>query len=305
MPTISVILPVYNGAKYLKEALESILEQSFSDFELIIINDGSTDQSEKIIESFTDPRIVYIKNPENLGLAKSFNIGIKAAKGAYIARMDADDVSLSHRFASQVEYLKSHPEAGVIGTAVTLMDGEDRTHKKHFKPLTHLKIKWQSLFSVPVFHPTVMARAEVLKENLFDESLFNSEDYELWSRLIFDKGVCFANLSQPLLFYRVFKHSFTRSLDPEKRLASARNSIKNIERYKSLSEKQKKLIESWRLEEKLSFSDLARIYYLYLGALFAFRRKEKLSFNAFMSLYLTMPRFKLSLLKHKIKQILR
>ncbi len=121
-PTISVVMPVYNGAKYLKEAIESVLNQSFKDFELILINDGSTDSSESIIKSFDEPRIVYLNNGGNLGLSKSFNKGIIAAKGTYIARMDADDVSLPNRFEIQLDYLDTHPNIGVIGTNIILIN---------------------------------------------------------------------------------------------------------------------------------------------------------------------------------------
>src|SRR3989338_7703392 len=101
-PAISVIMPVYNGEKYLREAIESILNQSFSDFELFIINDGSTDGTAGIIASFHDPRIVYLKNESNLGLSRSYNRGIDAARGKYIARMDADDMSIPKRFERQI-----------------------------------------------------------------------------------------------------------------------------------------------------------------------------------------------------------
>src|SRR5215212_8979259 len=104
-PEISVILPVYNGEKFLGQAIESILGQSFPDFELIIVNDGSGDNSENIILSYTDKRVVYLKNQENSGLVSSLNRGVSVAKGKYIARMDADDISLPDRFKLQKDFL--------------------------------------------------------------------------------------------------------------------------------------------------------------------------------------------------------
>ncbi len=121
-PKVSVIMSVYNGDKYLREAIESILNQTFTDFEFIIVNDGSTDNSLEIIESYDDERIKTINNKKNIGLTKSLNKALKFAKGKYIARQDADDVSLPNRFEKQVEYLDSHPEVALVGTSVYLID---------------------------------------------------------------------------------------------------------------------------------------------------------------------------------------
>ena len=178
-PTVSVVMPVLNGEKYLAEAMKSVLDQTFRDFEFIIINDGSTDSTEEIIQTFTDPRIVYLKNEANLGLSKSFNKGIAAARGRYIARMDADDVALPDRFEKELAFLESRPEIAVVGTAIWRIDENGRKLGLSRKATEPQALKWQCFFSTPLFHPTVMARAEVLKENPFDESLPSSEDYEL------------------------------------------------------------------------------------------------------------------------------
>lgn len=281
-PVISVVMPVFNGEKYLRLAMESILNQTFKDFEFIIINDGSTDKTEKILKNFSDPRIVYINNETNLGLSKSFNVGIRTAQGECIARMDADDIALPNRFNKQLEFLKVNPHIGIIGSSIMLMDESGRAMKKHSMPSNHLEIKWKSLFSTPLIHPTVMARAEILKNNLYDESILNSEDYELWSRLLFEKDIKFANISEPLLYYRVFKKSFTQTLSPEKRLNSIKNIIKNIERYTPLSEQEKQILSerSYRtfsiyqraareFEKKESFKPNLSRYFLSLVRQFA------------------------------------
>lgn len=243
-PKISVVMPVYNGERYLKEAMESVLNQTFKDFEFIIINDGSTDSTEKIIQGFSDPRIVYLDNGGNLGLSRSFNRGIQVARGEYIARMDADDISLPDRFEKQIKFLEANPQIGVLGSNIKIIG----TNKIFKRPENHKAIKWQSLLSTPVVHPTVMARANILKNNPYDDKLHNSEDYELWSRLIFEKDAGFANLQEPLLLYRVFPKSFTQSLDPDKKINTAKNIIRNIERYILLSdyEKQNLLEQNYR-----------------------------------------------------------
>ncbi len=133
------------------------------------------------------------------------------------------------------------------------------------------------MFSTPLFHPTVMARAEVLKNNLFSENIHNSEDYELWSRLLFQTSVQLANLPQALLKYRVFAESFTQRLNKAKRLASAQNSINNLKYYIYLSDKEEDLIKCMIQEERLSWKGLLQIKALYLKASEAFKLKENLA----------------------------
>lgn len=117
-------MPVYNARKYLRAAINSILTQSFTDFEFVIINDGSTDSSEKIIKSYSDPRICYIEHQTNLGIVESLNDGLSAAKGKYIARMDADDISLPNRLLHQVNFLEQHPDHVGVGASILYIDPE-------------------------------------------------------------------------------------------------------------------------------------------------------------------------------------
>ena len=132
-PKISVIMPVLNAELYLKTAIESVLSQTIPDFEFIIINDGSTDKTEEIIKSYQDPRIIYIKNDTNIGLSKSYNLGIRASKGEFIARMDADDISFKDRFESQLEFLEAHQEVGVVGGGVILIDESGKEFASPFR----------------------------------------------------------------------------------------------------------------------------------------------------------------------------
>ncbi|MFN5442865.1 MAG: glycosyltransferase family 2 protein, partial [Crocinitomicaceae bacterium] len=159
-PDVSVVMPVYNGEQYLKEAIESILSQTYVNFEFIIINDGSEDNSEEIILSYNDPRIVYIKNLENLKLIKTLNIGFSKAKGKYIARMDADDISLPRRLEKQVDYLERNPDIGVLGTGVFL-----KGEKEISKLLYHTddkSLRFALAFYCPFIHPSVVLRKAVL-----------------------------------------------------------------------------------------------------------------------------------------------
>jgi len=196
---ISVLMPVYNGEKFLKEAIDSILNQSFKDFEFLIINDGSTDRSKKIILSYQDQRIRFFENKKNLGVAKTLNRGLKLAKGKYIARMDADDISLSDRFKKQVEFMEKNPQVAVCGTWVKLIGN----HNIWQSPGDDKTIKSLSLFYSSIYHPTALIRNDLLKRyNLsYNPSFIHAEDYELWVRIMEKTKV--VNLQEVLLFHRI------------------------------------------------------------------------------------------------------
>jgi glycosyltransferase involved in cell wall biosynthesis len=200
-PLVSVLMPVYNGEKYLKEAIDSILNQTYTNFEFIILNDGSTDDSETIILSYDDSRIVHIKNPENYKLIKTLNIGFSMAKGKYIARMDADDISHPERFAKQVQFLEFNEDYGLVGSGVNLLNGENKRQLLYHTD--YASLKFALAFYCPFIHPSVMLRKEVVKgmDVVFDSNYVHAEDYELWTRLSFITKM--ANLPEYLLDYRI------------------------------------------------------------------------------------------------------
>jgi len=212
-PLVSVVLSVYNGEQYLAEAIESILNQSYTNFELILVDDGSTDSSLEIIKSYDDKRIILISR-ENRGLIASLNEGILKAKGKYIARMDADDISLSTRFEEQVAFLEQNPKVGLCGTAI-IGFSEEKDGAVWILAHKSETIKTQMLFSSSIAHPTVMMRHElILKYQLFyDENFKHAEDFELWTR--FANVTELANLKIPLLKYRVLKNSASRMADKD------------------------------------------------------------------------------------------
>jgi len=201
VPRISVIMSVYNEELYLREAVKSILEQTFSDFEFIIVNDGSTDNTQRILDGYTDPRIVRLNNEMNIGLVKSLNRGLKVARGEFVARMDADDVSQPRRFEKQVKYLESHLTIGVLGTQMEQIDGIGRSMAPFQPPGSHNMIAWKMLFECSIAHATVMMRRALVDEvGGYDTSFIHIEDAELWSRLIYVTR--FANLPEPLYVRR-------------------------------------------------------------------------------------------------------
>ena len=204
-PAISVILPVYNVEVYVREAVESILAQTFTDFELIIINDGSTDDSGVILRELAarDARIVLVERP-NDGLVSALNDGIEIARADLIARMDADDVSMPERFALQHARMIQEPELAVLGSFIRVMDKDgDIIHLGDHFPLTSEQAtRCVEHSRCPVAHPAVMMRRDaVLKAGGYRKAFSHAEDYDLWLRMI-EAGYAIANIPQPLLNYR-------------------------------------------------------------------------------------------------------
>lgn len=200
MCKVSVLMPVYNAEKYLAEAINSIISQTYRDWELVIINDGSTDSSLSIINSFSDSRIKVINNETNLGLIKTLNKGIGLCNGEYIARMDADDISMPNRLALQVDFLDSNEEYILCGTNADVIDSHGKITGKIINPTKNILLQISLLFTNPFIHPSMMICRDILTVNFFDENAIYVEDYELWTRLA-DLGQI-ANLELPLLQYR-------------------------------------------------------------------------------------------------------
>lgn len=239
-PSISVIMSVYNAAEYLNLAIESILNQTFTDFEFIIIDDGSTDESKKIIESYKDKRIRLISRP-NKGLTKSLNEGLRIAKGMYIARQDADDISKVDRFEKQVNFLNHNPDIGMVGSNYTVIDetGSELTTTNVFTHQDDLKL---CLVNCNQFgHGSIMMRSDLneLKKG-YDQSVGYVEDYDLWIRISRETGV--ANIEEPLYLWRKSSESITHSnhdLQVKQTLALRNKAFKHFlahrSRYRLLS----------------------------------------------------------------------
>lgn len=210
-PVISVVLPVYNGGKYLEAAIDSILSQTYENFEVIAINDGSTDDSTSIIQSFADNRIKFF-DQKNMGLAATLNRAIRLANGRYIARQDADDLSLPTRFEKQVAFLEANPAYGMVGTWATIWEETRETDRAHRHPPDDLTLKFDLLFDNPFVHSSVMIAKRVIDTvGLYatDESRQPPEDYELWSRIA--RRFKVANIPEILQIYREVPTSVCRS----------------------------------------------------------------------------------------------
>ena len=210
-PAITVILPAYNAEQFIKQAIESILTQTFSNFELIIINDGSTDNTDEVIRSFTDSRIRYIKNTENKGLIDTLNKGIDEAKSKYLARMDADDISLPTRLEKQVNYLNEHTDKDVVASTIIFINekGEQTgTWPLDRKTISSNEITKALITENCLAHPSVMGKTGVFAKFHYRKGRVNIEDYDLWLRMI-NSGCKIAKIAEPLLLYRVHEQSVT------------------------------------------------------------------------------------------------
>ncbi len=197
---VSVILPAYNAGPYIAEAIGSILSQTYTQFELIIINDCSTDNTEEVILSFTDNRIIYNKNSINSGLIHNLNLGFSLAKGKYIVRMDADDISLPTRIAEQVAFMEVNPKVGVCGTWFESF-GTQNTIARY--ETENDAIKLRMLYQCHFCHPTVILRKNYIDEHgwKYAPAFIHAEDYQLWAAMSFSTQ--FANIPEVLLKYRV------------------------------------------------------------------------------------------------------
>ena len=252
LPNISVLLPAFNAEKYIEHAIQSILNQTYSNFELIILNDGSSDSTEEIIKSFKDTRILYINNEQNIGLVSTLNKGLKLAKGKYIARMDADDISYIDRFSKQYLFLENNPSYIICSSSRRNFNDSNNREHISYMPVSDSAIRISSIFGTPFTHPAVMFRKEIVLENIlfYDKSFKYTQDYDLWIRMLkYGKGY---NFNEALLAYRKTPGSQTF------------NNSKNFKnRKKIISSVQDKALKSLGIE--LNKDELDFIFYLSLS----------------------------------------
>ena len=196
-------MPVYNDEAYLTESIQSILNQTYRNFEFIIINDGSTDKSDLIISSYqkSDNRIKYLKY-EKQGVTKSLNVGIDMSQGEYIARMDSDDIAEKERFNDQLQFLDKNKNIDIVGSQISFIDSQSQgySHKVEL-PINDILIKWDLIFGTPLFHPALMIRKNVFEQyGNFNPKLIYAQDLEFWRKIA--RNVKFSNLQNTLMKIR-------------------------------------------------------------------------------------------------------
>ena len=240
-------MAVHNGAAFLREAVDSVLNQSFGDFEFLIVDDNSNDDSLAILESYADKRIVIVRNLENLGLTKSLNKLIRMATGEFIARMDADDVCMANRFEKQIDFFIKNENVSMCGTFVHFFDEVNFVEIKY--PAGHAEIKFKLLFGNQFAHSTVMWNRELFAVNnlYYDETFFQSQDYDLWCRVV--QKLTVANVQDFLLKYRMH----------DKQISEIRKDAQNNFSYLIKSRQFAELGVDFDVAEKFFLSDIASL----------------------------------------------
>lgn len=227
-PKVSVILPVYNSSRYLRLAINSILSQNLDDFELILVDDASTDSSWEIARSFTDTRLRCFRNSTNSGIAKTLNYALTHARGKYIGRMDADDISLPERLARQTQFLDTHPEVGLLGSGIRRMNDMGRVTARMWRyPKGNALLQWSLFHRCPFAHPTTMIRFSLI-DKIGGYPIQSAEDYALWEQLSWRTEL--ANLPEALLLLRKHKTNITYKSTIPLQQDSARISQQRIQK---------------------------------------------------------------------------
>lgn len=235
-PLVSIVMAAYNEERFISEAIDSMLNQTYNNFEFIIINDGSTDNTEQIILSYPDPRIRYVKNEQNLKLIASLNKGLSLAKGKYIARMDSDDISVPERLQIQVAFMESHPGIGISGAQLIVFGSEDTTMNY---PLEHEDLLLRLLITSCFPNNLVIFRNNLVQENqmAFTEGYHHGEDYKFWTEwLQLTKG---ANLPDYLVKYRFHAASVSHKYKDLQRQTRNRIRVEYVIQLFQLSESEK------------------------------------------------------------------
>ncbi|MGB8166710.1 MAG: glycosyltransferase [Chthoniobacteraceae bacterium] len=216
-PRLTVLMSVHNGGRWLRAAIDSVLAQTWGDYEFLILDDASTDDSVAQIEAVRDERIRLIRLPENVGLTRSLNCGLHAARGEIIARQDSDDLSERERLARQVAFLDRHPTVAVVGTQARLIDAEGKSRGDRDLPLEAASVRWLSLLDNPVIHTAATFRTKLIREDLggYDETFPCCQDYDLWTRVMARREV--RNLRERLV--RVREHG--ASISATRRMEAA------------------------------------------------------------------------------------
>ncbi|MEO5570072.1 MAG: glycosyltransferase family 2 protein [Bacteroidia bacterium] len=233
LPLVSVVMPCYNAEKYFIEAIDSIVNQTYKNLEIILINDGSTDGTAAMLGQYAknDSRIKIINNPVNSGLIESLNIGVTAATGEYIARMDADDISVINRIEKIMTVFFLMKDIEVVSAANYRINLKGKVILQLVPKATKIKaLKFVSFFSTPIVHACVIVKSYVFKENPFNPDYIHSEDYELFSRLIF-QGIKMFNLKEPLYYIRMNPDSVSFKYERIQVSTHTKISRQNIEGY--------------------------------------------------------------------------
>lgn len=253
-PKVTVLMPVYNGEKYLREAIDSILSQTFTDFEFVIIDDCSTDGSVAVVNTYSDPRIKLVQNESNLGVTLSLNKGLDLARGEYIVRMDCDDVSLPERLAKQVAFMDVHPEIAVCGTWAKEIN-EDGHVIGVKEPPVGKQLELHYWNSTPIIHPSAIIRVAHLNGLRYDGRIKYAQDFDLWLRI--KARFKIYNLAEHLLLYRIHNNSIGLTMR-EEQIDSAYETFRRFTGIQCISKREYISLAYW--SGSIELHPIRRIY---------------------------------------------
>ena len=228
-PKVSVVMSVCDGERYLHDSVESICNQTLDDFELIVVDDGSTDGTWQILSEYAarDSRVSLIRNEQNVGLTKSLNKALALVRGQYVARHDADDLAFPSRLEQQVRFLDEHVEVGLIGASSYVVDEHGRVVDIYRVPSTDVEIRWRMLFSNPFIHCTIMFRSSLVEQvGSYDEKIRFAQDYDYWVRIA---EVCqLFNIARPLASWRLNTRSISQTRGRSQQASALRTSVDQV-----------------------------------------------------------------------------
>ncbi|MDQ6623233.1 MAG: glycosyltransferase family 2 protein [Verrucomicrobiota bacterium] len=278
MPAVSVLVTVFNGEDFLSLGLDSISRQNFSDFELVVVDDGSTDATPLQLEANSDPRLRVIRNQRNLGIPLSRNIAIDAAKGCYCAFLSHDDIALPERLARQVEFLEKNKAIGLIGSAIETIDAEGKSRGVTQMPETSTAIRWMGLLECPMRQSALIGRTEIVRQHIYDPRFPSYSDWDFVMRVARHSEV--RNLPEVLVQYR--RHRTNTSTVHRARLDEAGADIALREILRELPDFPITREQVWQLrsvllgagDRKKSLSTTREALECYLDLSDAFRKKH-------------------------------
>jgi glycosyltransferase involved in cell wall biosynthesis len=272
--TVTVVMAVRNGERYLARAVDSVLSQTMRDFELLVVDDGSTDRTGAVLAGFSDPRVSVIRNEVSEGAATARNLGLRRATGKYIAILDADDAAMPHRLETQVAFLEGRPHVGIVGSPAVIVDEEGVVRRIWRMPTGSLALRWTSLLKHPVIHTATTFRTNVLRDLdlTYDQAFAPAEDYDLCARVL--AVTAGENLQQPGMFYRVHPRQLTavqRELQLRAHDRIVRRTLDLV--VPDFHADSNDITDLWRLFSGLTPTrdDRIRLGHLYLDLFAAFR----------------------------------
>ncbi len=259
-PILSVLMPVFNSERFVTEAIESILNQTFKDFEFLILNDHSTDKSLEIINDFgkKDSRIKVFQNEKNLGVVESRNKLINLSKGRYIAWIDSDDIALENRFEKEIKFLEEHPEIGMVGAYPIIIDENGNETGKWLFETDLQKLKIELFFHSPFLSSSVMIRKNCLSQNFYDPRFSVSEDFNLYSKI--SEHYETANIPEFLVKYRINSKGLSKSNTEKMEQLSVQVIKEHAERLGiKLEESTIKNLRKSKSVSRIAFEEIAEI----------------------------------------------